>query len=633
MKRAWFIVVVTIFGFLFGREEAISQNTEAGVLPSYVNTFEGQHLVTFGNSITYAPDSWAYRLKPLLGFADLYNGSLGSAVWSKREQTADDGTLLRTQNYGSADYAGMSNGYRPNPTKEERQKRLNNCAIVHVQKYLADLTKPYPDHIIFSYGTNDATTEDVLGDVDVVLKKDRLSDSDLYTIAGAVRWCIDTLRKEFPKTRLYVALPLQAESVERNQANLKKIAVIRQVCESLAVPCFDCFAESGITQANQDKYLRDGLHPNAEGARMHADYIMRKLIEANTLPFWALGEFVRPDEMKPVISPDADSRFYCSMRQQEVGWEESDTFNPAAVTKGNKIVVLYRAEDNSGQGIGKRTSRIGYAETKDGVNMKRRKEPVLFPAEDACKDLEWPGGCEDPRVAVTEDGLYVMLYTAWNRKVARLSVATSRDLVHWEKHGLAFGDAYGGRFKDLFCKSASILTTIKDGKIVIEKLNGQYFMYWGEYAVYAATSDDLIHWTPVLDARNELRVLVRPRKGYFDSDMTECGPPALLTEHGIVLLYNGKNSRNEKRTDPAYPKGAYCAGQMLFDAHDPYKLIDRLDKPFFYPEASFEKSGQYANGTVFIEGLAFLKNKLYLYYGCADSRIGVAMCDYEPVEQ
>lgn len=41
-------------------------------------------------------------------------------------------------------------------------------------------------------------------------------------------------------------------------------------------------------------------------------------------------------------------------------------------------------------------------------------------------------GCEDPRVAVTEDGLYVMLYTQWNRKQARLAVATSRDLQIWE---------------------------------------------------------------------------------------------------------------------------------------------------------------------------------------------------------
>lgn len=58
--------------------------------------------------------------------------------------------------------------------------------------------------------------------------------------------------------------------------------------------------------------------------------------------------------------------------------------------------------------------------------------PVFYPADDNQKELEWPGGCEDPRVAVTEDGLYVMLYTQWNRKQARLAVATSRDLQIWE---------------------------------------------------------------------------------------------------------------------------------------------------------------------------------------------------------
>lgn len=351
---------------------------------------------------------------------------------------------------------------------------------------------------------------------------------------------------------------------------------------------------------------------------------------AAALPSWALGEFVRPNITHPVISPDTNTLFYCPMQQKQVKWEESDTFNPAAIAKGKKIVVLYRAEDNSGQGIGKRTSRIGYAESKDGIRMKKKKTPVLYPDADMFQDAEWPGGCEDPRVAVTEDGLYVMLYTAWNRKVARLSVATSRDLINWEKHGLAFEKAYEGRFKNMFCKSASILTAIKKDKIVIEKFNGKYFMYWGERAVHAATSTDLINWEPVLDDEDNLLVLARPREKHFDSDMTECGPPALLTDNGIVLLYNGRNSGNEKKTDPNYPKGAYCAGQLLFDAKDPYKLIDRLDKPFFYPEVPYEKSGQYVNGTVFIQGLAFLKNKLYLYYGCADSQIGVAICDYKP---
>ena len=147
---------------------------------------------------------------------------------------------------------------------------------------------------------------------------------------------------------------------------------------------------------------------------------------------WILGPFVRPEGVNPVISPQPTT-FQCPMRKQPVRWEESDTFNPAATVKDGKIVVLYRAEDNSAQGIGKRTSRIGYAESTDGVTMSQADAPVLFPSEDDFKEIEWEGGCEDPRVAMTEDGLYVMLYTAWNRNLPRLAVATSRDLKNWTK--------------------------------------------------------------------------------------------------------------------------------------------------------------------------------------------------------
>lgn len=351
--------------------------------------------------------------------------------------------------------------------------------------------------------------------------------------------------------------------------------------------------------------------------------------QKNILPDWAFGPFIRPAGINPVISPNTVSTFYCPMNQDEIRWEESDTFNPAAVVKDNKIVVLYRAEDNSAQGIGKRTSRIGYAESKDGLKMKFRKTPVLYPDNDGFEDIEWTGGCEDPRVAMTEDGTYVMFYTAWNKKIARLAIATSKDLINWEKHGLAFGKAYNGRFKDLFCKAASVLTAIKGDKQVITKINGKYFMYWGEHRIFAAISDDLVNWEPVLDENDNLKVLASPRKGYFDSVFSECGPPAILTKNGILLLYNGKNAKHTEGGDPQFPEGAYCAGQILFDAKDPYKVVNRLDKPFFFPQEDFEKSGQYVQGTVFIEGLAYYKNKYYLYYGCADSKTGVAVYDPE----
>ena len=351
----------------------------------------------------------------------------------------------------------------------------------------------------------------------------------------------------------------------------------------------------------------------------------------NVLPDWALGGFVRPEKANPIITPNPSNQFDCPMQDKKIGWEESDVFNPAATVKDGKIYVLYRAEDNSATGIGKRTSRIGLAESEDGIHMKRRKTPVMYPDKDNMKEYEWEGGCEDPRVTMTEDGLYVMAYTSWNRKVARLCIATSHDLVKWEKHGPAFAKAYNGRFKDIFCKSGSMVTTIKDGKQVLTKIDGKYFMYWGVHAVYAATSDDLVNWTPILDEKNELATVIKPRPQYFDSALTECGPPAILTDKGIVLLYNGKNQTNDSKRDKRFTAGAYCAGQILTDPKEPMKVLQRLDVPFFRPMASFEKSGQYVDGTVFIEGLVFFKNKWYLYYGCADSQVSVAI--YDPAKK
>ena len=364
------------------------------------------------------------------------------------------------------------------------------------------------------------------------------------------------------------------------------------------------------------------------------DSVKNEIKESKGLPSWAFGDFVRPEGVNPIITPNVESKFDCPMRKTSVGWEESDTFIPAATIKDGKVYVLYRAEDNSAVGIGKRTSRIGLAESSDGISMKRQSTPVMYPAEDNVKEYEWNGGCEDPRVAVTEDGLYVMLYTGRNRdnnmgvkSVPRLCVATSRDLKTWEKHGPAFFKAYNGRFKDLGCKSGSIVTKLVNGKQVITKVNGKYLMYWGEHMVAAATSDDLINWTPVLNEQNELLGLIYPREKYFDSALTECGPPAVITDNGILLLYNGKNRTDELR-DKRYNSGTYSAGQVLFDLKDPYKAIARLDTPFFRPTEDFEKSGQYVDGTVFIEGLVYHQGKWFLYYGCADSKVGVAI--YNP---
>ncbi len=336
-----------------------------------------------------------------------------------------------------------------------------------------------------------------------------------------------------------------------------------------------------------------------------------------------------------MVSPIANNLCYCPMKKANVKWECADTFNPAAVEKDGKVCVLYRAEDDPNAGIGKRTSRIGLVESADGVSIDYRSpSPVMYPDQSAIsKEYEWPGGTEDPRVVEAEvDGepLYVMTYTSWNRQTARLSVATSRDLKTWTHHGPCFRTAYDAKFANLACKSGSIVTEIKDGRLKAAKImvNGEekYFMYWGENWVCGATSDDLITWTPIVDANTELLYLVKPRKGFFDSLLTECGPPAVRTADGIVLIYNGKNASGNNG-DGCYAANTYAAGQMLFDRENPLVLLDRLDKPFFRPMDAFEKSGQYAAGTVFTEGLVYHQGKWFLYYGCADSFVGVAVCD------
>jgi predicted GH43/DUF377 family glycosyl hydrolase/lysophospholipase L1-like esterase len=339
---------------------------------------------------------------------------------------------------------------------------------------------------------------------------------------------------------------------------------------------------------------------------------------------WVIGPFTRPASGNPVITPNPASTFTDPIVKAPAKWEALHTFNPAAIVREGKIYVLYRAEDNSGtMEIGMHTSRLGLAESEDGIHFTRRAEPVFFPAKDSQKAREWPGGAEDPRIVEGEDGTYVLTYTQWNRKTYSVGIATSTNLTRWTKYGPAFLTAAGGKYAHLKYKSAGIVTRLDKDKnrLVAAKIDGKYWMYWGEGAIHIATSDDLIHWTPVEDGGGAPVELLRPRAGHFDSTFPETGPPPLETDQGIVVLYNGKNA--ESGGDPALGPNAYAAGEALFDAKDPKHLIEQTDAPVLKPELPYEKTGQYAAGTTFAEGLVYFKSQWFLYYGCADSLVSV----------
>lgn len=351
-------------------------------------------------------------------------------------------------------------------------------------------------------------------------------------------------------------------------------------------------------------------------------------VYAQSSPRWVIGPFARPSTGNPVISPNPASKFQDPILHAPVQWEALHTFNPAAIVRHGKVYVLYRAEDNSGSmEIGGHTSRLGLAESEDGIRFKRSGAPVFYPAEDEQKAREWSGGVEDPRIVELEDGTYVLTYTQWNRKTYSVGIASSRDLRHWIKHGPAFLTARGGKYADLMYKSAGIVTHLKEGRLIAAKIAARYWMYWGEGSIRLATSDDAIHWTPVEDMRGNPVELLRPRPGHFDSTFPETGPPPILTSAGIVVLYNGKNATDGG--DPSLGPSAYAAGEALFEATNPAHLLEQIDKPVLKPELPYEKTGQYAAGTTFAEGLVFLHGKWFLYYGCADSLVAVTTAPAE----
>ena len=358
---------------------------------------------------------------------------------------------------------------------------------------------------------------------------------------------------------------------------------------------------------------------------------------AETLPPWALGPFSEPQrvlEDRPAVT------FTCPVSGEPVAWAAKDVFNPAAVVHDGKICLLVRAEDHVGRYAG--TSRIGLATSADGRHFDLDPEPVIAPGDDPWQAWEWPGGCEDPRLVESPDGGFLCAYTAFDGKVGCLFVASSPDLRTWTKHGPAFaGTAYVRRPT----KAGAIVTELKDGRLVAARIEGRYWMYWGEGLIYAATSEDLIRWIPVeVDTAPDryltwdpapakqwridrvpgtlgLRPLAGPRRHRFDSLLTEPGPPAVLTEAGIVLIYNGAN--HFKHGVPGTPAGAYQPGQLLFDGADPTAVIARMAEPFLRIDPA-EARGQVGN-VVFAEGLVAFRDQWWLYVGLADSRLGVSI--------
>jgi len=298
-------------------------------------------------------------------------------------------------------------------------------------------------------------------------------------------------------------------------------------------------------------------------------------VQKNPFPFKQFKKY----EKNPILSPKGS------------GFEYSGVFNPSAILEDDIIYMFYRAQDERGQ------SSIGLARSEDGINFTRSPEPVIAPEY----DYELPGGCEDPRIVKTGDTYYIT-YTGYSHKGTPSCLAMSKDMINWEKFGP--------------------IVPYKSAAIINEKINGKYWLYFGDSNIWVAHSTDMINWEVIEEP------VMRPRKGYFDEGLVEPGPPPVITEDGILLIYNG-NIPKERAMEMGKKEGRekvreYATGWALFSIEDPTKVIARCDEPFLTATEDFEMYGQVGD-VVFSEGLVKKDGKSYLYYGCADTYIGVAI--------
>lgn len=281
-------------------------------------------------------------------------------------------------------------------------------------------------------------------------------------------------------------------------------------------------------------------------------------------------------------------------------FEKACVYNPGATIKDGKVFLLYRAEEGYYDTY---ISRIGLAISEDGFRFERYEENPVMDIEE--NNDEEKRGFEDPRVLRVEDR-YFMTYTAnaggiigsGGHRIA-LAGAFSRDLIHWEKIG------------------ALVPGQEKAGAVVQDyKYRGRYVMYFGEGVVRIAYSSDLKTW----EVRDE--PVLTPRDGYFDDHLVEGGPPPIVIDEGILMIYNGvKEVAGYARAAKEW--FSYTPAIAIFDKDNPAKLLTRSEKPLLEPTEYWEKYGK-VNNVIFATGLVRFRDKLLLYYGGADKAIGVA---------
>lgn len=285
---------------------------------------------------------------------------------------------------------------------------------------------------------------------------------------------------------------------------------------------------------------------------------------------------------------------------KEHSWENKYVLNAASFRLGDQVYILYRAYGDD------QVSRIGLA-VSDGFNiLERLPEPVFTPGTE--KESR---GCEDPRVVIINDEIY-MMYTAYDGVIAQISAASikvqdflERRFDRWNRKGLAFKDVWN-----------------KDAILFPEKIQGKYVIYHRiEPSIWVSYMDELEFPVP----RKRHAIIMGPRSGrMWDSLKIGSGTQPIKTRYGWLMIYHGVDR-----------KLVYRLGVLLVDLNNPELLIYRSPNPVLQPEQDYEigsGSDSWVPNVVFTCGAVGASDKkiledddqILVYYGAADTHIAVA---------
>lgn len=298
-------------------------------------------------------------------------------------------------------------------------------------------------------------------------------------------------------------------------------------------------------------------------------------------------------------------------------WESKATFNPAAFLDGETVHIVYRAiGDND-------VSVMGYASSKDGVTIHERlphpvyawkegeetKKPAAMPASIVYSSGGgWNGGCEDPRLTLIDDTVY-MLYTAfngWNSLRIALTSIKLDDLKNkkwnWKK--------------PVFISPPGELN--KNWVLFPEKISGKYAV------LHSVSPEVLVDYFDSLDNFDGTKYIASAHgkglnKKRWDSAVRGAGPPPIKTKYGWLVLYHAIDHRDPDR---------YKLGAMLLDLNNPKKVIARARKPILEPDEYYENSG-FKSGVIYACGAVVVDNQLLVYYGGADTVTCLAAADFD----